>query len=727
MAEPIPYLSVVATSRNDDHGGRLLERMQVFVDGLIEQCRRHRLDAELVLVEWNPPADRPRLREALRWPADPGPCRIRIIEVPAEVHRGFRHSDRLPLFQMIAKNVGIRRARGRFVLATNIDLLFSDEIMAFLAAQSLEADRMYRVDRHDVMADVPVLSGLDEQLDYCRRHLLRVHRREGSFPVDALGRPAKPARRLTPLRILRAGLRRLQSQPRGPAPAPLHMNGCGDFTLLARERWFDLRGYPELHVFSFNLDSVLCHAAHHGGARELVLAEPMRVYHIEHAIGSGWTPEGHDTLFRAIEAKGIPWVDHDLLLAWAGQMNHLHAPMIFNGEGWGMAGAALSETTWPGGLSTTPVRSRPLPCEGVLSRQRSQGDAEVPPTPLIRDLISADRPLALDRPAPSPASSYYEQRHVIAATSERLRRMREAINDPVNLCSFQWAQWFAHVRQYEPDLVLELGRGEGNSTAAMNEALYQLGHGRLVSFDVLPTWDSKTVPLLEALVESDWFDRIDARVGNMLLEDFQEVIGSARRVLLIWDAHGFEIAALVLGHILPLLADREHIVIMHDISDMRYQDKSEMSYGGRELWQGMDFAHRNHQSARLQLGWISTVVDQAIAVVDFLTRNEGQLYSADESYHEEIGHDAGKLAEMQRVLTPDDWSLTAHWAFFSLNSLPGPYTFPQFVPPAGNRPRDRRDRIKFGESLEIQATRTIDLFNITLRRIARVLRRRMDL
>ena len=55
------------------------------------------------------------------------------------------------------------------------------------------------------------------------------------------------------------------------------------------------------------------------------------------------------------------------------------------------------------------------------------------------------------------------------------------------------------------------------------------------------------VRLLEPLVEPDWFDRIEARVGDVLLQDFGEVIGDAARVLVIWDAHGFEIASLVLG------------------------------------------------------------------------------------------------------------------------------------------------------------------------------------
>ena len=77
--------------------------------------------------------------KALRWPETTDPCQVRIIEVPPELHRRFRHSENLPLFQMIAKNVGIRRARGRFVLATNIDILLSDELVRALARGELAA------------------------------------------------------------------------------------------------------------------------------------------------------------------------------------------------------------------------------------------------------------------------------------------------------------------------------------------------------------------------------------------------------------------------------------------------------------------------------------------------------------------------------------------------------------------------------------------------------------
>jgi hypothetical protein len=123
----------------------------------------------------------------------------------------------------------------------------------------------------------------------------------------------------------------------------LHTNACGDFTMLARDHWMDLRGYPELDVFSMNVDSLFCWTAHHGGAREHVLESPMRIYHIEHATGSGWTPEGQDKLYERIAAKGIPWLNYDDVVQWARAMNLYGAPMIFNHDNWGLADDDLRE------------------------------------------------------------------------------------------------------------------------------------------------------------------------------------------------------------------------------------------------------------------------------------------------------------------------------------------------------------------------------------------------
>jgi len=370
-----PYISFVVTARNDDHGGNLLRRMQIFVTGLMEQAKKHNLSAELILVEWNPPPDRPRLSQALSWPQ--GPCTVRIIEVPHEVHKRFQHSDTLALYQMIAKNVGIRRAQGRFILATNIDLLFSDELTRFLASRSLKPQFMYRIDRYDVPRNVPTDVTVEEQLNYCKHNIKRVHTRDGSFSKNelrwiSLGKISAPLRQLhryllfsmsrwpqvepavrrmgvrtfkvalkMAYEIVARGLKFLADWIFPPYPR-LHTNGCGDFTLLAREDWHVLRGYPELEMFSFNLDSVLLHMAYHKGFREMVLQDPMRIYHVEHS--SGWTPEGDRKMKERLRTMGIPMLGFPQFESWVIRMQKEKRPMILNSEGWGLASDHLPET-----------------------------------------------------------------------------------------------------------------------------------------------------------------------------------------------------------------------------------------------------------------------------------------------------------------------------------------------------------------------------------------------
>ncbi len=376
-----PLLSIVVTARNDDHGGGFLHRMQIFVNGFLELATRYRLSSELIIVEWNPPRDRPRLAEALRWPATAGPCAIRIIEVPPAVHRRYSYSGKLGLFQMIAKNVGIRRSRGSFVLCTNVDLLFSGELMQFFASGRLDKRCMYRIDRFDVSSDVPVEASIDEQLEFCRSHVVRVNVRWRTLTPDEIGWFAelrKYSKMLAGLvavairavswtvviravswtfshsladsvRGFRAAVRTAVRTAVGRIRKLLehrfmllHTNACGDFTLLSRDRWFRLRGYPEWHVYSFHLDSILCYMAHYSGAREVVLKGKKRLYHIDHH--SGWSPEAADLLATRMSSLGVPMLDYEQLCSHVTAMHMKKSPLIFNDENWGLALEDLAET-----------------------------------------------------------------------------------------------------------------------------------------------------------------------------------------------------------------------------------------------------------------------------------------------------------------------------------------------------------------------------------------------
>jgi hypothetical protein len=469
-----PYISVVVAARNDNHGGNMLVRMQAFLDSWIGLAKRYNLPSEMIVVEWNPPAGRGRLQDEIRWPDSTGPCDVRFIQVPPEVHGSIPNAATVLFHQMIAKNVGIRRARGQFVLATNLDIVFSPELIEYLATRPLDPQAMYRMDRTDVANRIPPGAGLDELIAYCRSNVIRIVAREGAYDTDGarirpvetgdlvapgsglrLGRGWHGLERFaegTPLRYFDSGaevvfegsggrevLLDVEVGPSAPVgglalevanctvhlhgrhqlrltlpadagrfalrvhnggvaliqdfrlldllvfsiqwgsvsaardgnleivssrpardwskgtllpspyagqmrnPAYLHANACGDFTMLSREAWFAVRGYPEFPIWPTHLDSVFCYAAYHAGFREVVLGDPMRVFHIDHA--AIWTPDSEEERAARAKKMGIDLFRYSTLIKHVHYMRRFNAPMIFTPRNWGLADLQLPEST----------------------------------------------------------------------------------------------------------------------------------------------------------------------------------------------------------------------------------------------------------------------------------------------------------------------------------------------------------------------------------------------
>jgi hypothetical protein len=326
-----PELSIVVTSRNDDHGGNLKKRMRLCFNGIFALSARHKLKCELIIVEWNPPAGKPKLAEILPWPDEHSYCTVRIIEVPSELHGRYKHAAGLPLYQMIAKNVGIRRARGRMVLATNIDILFTDAMFAFLASGEAKRDVMYRCDRHDTDGDIPEDADIDTQLRIARETTLRIGGWGGTWNL-----------RTGTYSIVNA----TWADPGGTQSSrhPVHTNASGDFTMMARDNWFELRGHWETDAYSFHLDSILCYAAVYGGITEECLRAPLWCHHIEHT--AGWTPEinAAGTLDNHLKKVAVPKISNEELDKICRDMSRLSRPLFGpNDDNWGLAGDVLTE------------------------------------------------------------------------------------------------------------------------------------------------------------------------------------------------------------------------------------------------------------------------------------------------------------------------------------------------------------------------------------------------
>ena len=174
--EHVPYLSVVVILRNDDYGGRLLDRFQLSISTLASLALVHSLRMELIVIEWDPPPDALRLLNATEWPSALQDVTIVTVN-PAELDvpscRGWEYEG---------KNLGVSLARGRFILTTNCDILFTEPLVRFLAEGTLGNDSFYRVDRHDVLDPVPptmLQLGAAAMERHCEQHSIRRLRRYG--------------------------------------------------------------------------------------------------------------------------------------------------------------------------------------------------------------------------------------------------------------------------------------------------------------------------------------------------------------------------------------------------------------------------------------------------------------------------------------------------------------------------------------------------------------------
>ena len=240
-----PLLSIVLTGRNDGYGSDVRERFFRTLRFNAAQLTARRIEHEFVFVEWAPPADAPLLRD-LVFEAIPdldrATCRWYIVD--PRYQTALSHSTRLKFLEFVAKNVGIRRAGGRFVLSTNCDIYLGRRVLDRLAAGILAPRTLYRAPRHDLKRAADQ-SHLDWDLLEDERNL------EG------------PPRQLKP---------------------PYMAGGTGDFILLDRDTFHDLRGFNEIYrAVRAGIDRNFVVKALSSGVPLADIGGP--VYHVNH-IGS---------------------------------------------------------------------------------------------------------------------------------------------------------------------------------------------------------------------------------------------------------------------------------------------------------------------------------------------------------------------------------------------------------------------------------------------------------
>ena len=277
-----PYLSLVFTGRNDDFGGDFNGRFFRALRFNHEHLTSAGIPHEFVFVEWRPITGRPYLATVLA-EAFPelGPAELRSFVVDATYHDALSLNPRLQFQEFIAKNVGIRRARGSFILTTNTDIYLSRGVLGTLAERLLESNVLYRAPRHDLKGHSDV-SFLDWDVLEDERNWEIVNK-------------IKP---------------------------PLYTNASGDFLLLDWQTSHRLRGFNEIYrTAKIHMDGNFCVKAYASGVRLVDIGAP--VYH----VGRG-TLHAQIGSYRSRPTEA-PWGD----IRW-------NSDVIYsNGDDWGLGRA----------------------------------------------------------------------------------------------------------------------------------------------------------------------------------------------------------------------------------------------------------------------------------------------------------------------------------------------------------------------------------------------------
>ncbi len=334
MTDSLPRLSIVVTSRNDDHGGEMLKRMTIFIKGLLHQTRKHDLQIELVFVEWNPAAGKPLLNEVLPKPQPGDKLSMRYIVVPNRIHQRYKRGVEIPLFQMIAKNIGIRRAKSDWILCSNVDLLFSDKLMLLLKKGGFGKKSYYRANRCDIPNKLEADWPTEAALAYSEKNIIKRLGEDSRFLYVGDWPHLIPRNRLTLWMIDTANYLRLkylydavQFKLR-----PLDAEACGDFTMMHREGWLDIKGYLELDLYSLHIDTFALMMALTRDYKQVILDPYACIYHIEH--NTGWESMNPIEKIKFWEQR--PGLAHDFIWEAAKFMLYRGKTFYVNDDNWGM-------------------------------------------------------------------------------------------------------------------------------------------------------------------------------------------------------------------------------------------------------------------------------------------------------------------------------------------------------------------------------------------------------
>lgn len=258
-------VSVVLVGRNDDYGGRQVERVNYAMN-----CMLDTFD-EVIYVDWN--TDGPKtLIDDLDIKVHPE--KLVIITVPPaqckEIMGSVNYAAGQKCCEVLARNVGIRRATGDIIIDSNTDIIPPKREFLDVLLASLRKGDMYTIAKHDVEIDV----------------LNEMYKQSGSYlavrDIVPLQYGVNPISKRLIFPSLEMNLEIMSTLPvEHHHVASSLICACGDMQIAHKETWWAIKGFEESMMKRMYIDSIVQYKVILNGGTVRATSFPP-IYHIEH-------------------------------------------------------------------------------------------------------------------------------------------------------------------------------------------------------------------------------------------------------------------------------------------------------------------------------------------------------------------------------------------------------------------------------------------------------------
>ena len=330
-----PYVSFVFTFQpgiyGDSTNGKHVERTATFrfvrqLNWIAANAARSNVSVEVVVAMWPVSVGDNRRKENLfeslemlnlTLPANLE--HLRLIYVTHEaVNSEIQHiPNDLHVLEYYGKNIAGRRSKGKVLVLGGTDCLPHEKFFDWLALKQIRQDVVYGMHRVMLNDDIaPAVTEVEEII------------KERTRIVRAGGASASSGSKLSNSTVA-AGYQVSFSDS-------AIYNAAGDFTMISRGAFLDVRGYVEL-ANREHVDSLFIYQCRANGKKLLMFNEPIMCFHQHHDRGQsiiGAHPidaNGHSNSFADIERRGVfgPMNRHHM---WGMMDKHLRTETIRFGK-----------------------------------------------------------------------------------------------------------------------------------------------------------------------------------------------------------------------------------------------------------------------------------------------------------------------------------------------------------------------------------------------------------